>query len=178
MQTHTTSIQGLLIIEPDIFQDERGWFFESFQEDKYRDLGILHPFAQDNHSYSSQNTLRGLHFQRSPGQAKLVRCTRGKIWDVAVDIRSGSPTLGQWFGVELSEENKKQFYIPVGFAHGFCVLSEEAEAQYKCSSVYNSETEDGIAWDDPDIGIQWPIANPILSERDKTNQSLQDYLSL
>jgi dTDP-4-dehydrorhamnose 3,5-epimerase len=168
-------LQGLLVITPKIFSDDRGWFFESFNEDKYHEIGIMHPFAQDNHSSSTKNTLRGLHFQSSPGQAKLVRCTQGVIWDVAVDIRPASPDFGKWFGIELSAKEHTQFYIPVGFAHGFCVLSDFAEVQYKCSTVYNPETEDGIAWDDPDIGVQWPISEPLLSSRDMSNQSFKNY---
>lgn len=126
-------------------------------------------FLQDNHSLSQQHTLRGLHYQRSPGQGKLVRCTRGRIWDVAVDLRPHSPTYGKWHGLELDSEQHQQFWIPPGFAHGFCVLSEVAEVQYKCTTTYNSQTEAGIAWDDPDLAISWPVERPILSERDQNN---------
>lgn len=175
MKLHTFAIEGLKLIEPDIFPDDRGWFFESFNVDKFRDLGIETVFAQDNHSRSARNTLRGLHYQTQPGQEKLVRCTHGKIWDVAVDLRSWSPTFGEWIGVELSDENKSMFLIPVGFAHGFCVLSENAEVQYKCSTVYNSATEAGIAWNDPDIAVAWPIEAPLLSARDQGNQSFAEF---
>lgn len=169
-------LSGLLILTPQVFEDERGYFYESFNAEKLKDFGIAPDFPQDNHSFSKKNVLRGLHFQSSPGQAKLVRCVHGKIWDVAVDIRTESPTFKQWFGIELSEENKKMFYIPVGFAHGFCVLSETAEVLYKISSVYNGATETGIAWNDPDISVNWPIQNPLLSERDRQAKPLAEYL--
>lgn len=177
MQSEKLNIEGLVLVTPDVFGDARGFFFESYNYDKFRGIGIDTVFVQDNHSASVKDTLRGLHFQTAPGQAKLLRVLRGNIWDVAVDMRPGSPTLGKWVGVELSEENRKMFYIPVGFAHGFCVLSDYAEVAYKCSSVYNKDTETGVAWDDPDIAVAWPVKTPVLSERDKTNQSFKAYLA-
>ncbi|MCL2100912.1 MAG: dTDP-4-dehydrorhamnose 3,5-epimerase [Fibromonadales bacterium] len=166
MQIIKTEIEGLLIIEPSVYPDSRGWFYESYNAEKFKAFGIDTIFVQDNHSRSVKNTLRGLHYQKKPGQVKLVRCTLGKIWDVAVDIRKDSPTFGKWFALELSEENKKFLYIPIGFAHGFCVLSDVAEVQYKCSSVYNGAEEAGFAWNSPNIGIKWPVSEPILSQRD------------
>jgi dTDP-4-dehydrorhamnose 3,5-epimerase len=166
-----TPLDGLLVLEPDYFYDPRGWFVESWNKNRLVELGIHVDFVQDNHSGSVKNTLRGLHFQTAPGQSKLVRCTSGLIWDVAVDIRQNSPTFKQWFGIELSAENHKQLFIPLGFAHGFCVLSDWAEVQYKCSSYYDPEKETGIAWNDPDIAIEWPIHEPLISERDVNNPS-------
>lgn len=175
MRLEQTPLEGLVLIHPAVFPDDRGWFYESYNSEKFAALGIHTPFVQDNHSKSVQGTLRGLHFQTEPGQAKLVRCTQGRIWDVAVDIRPQSPTFGKWHAVELNDENKAMFLIPVGFAHGFCVLSETAEVQYKCSSVYNGATEAGIAWDDPDFAVDWPVKNPLLSKRDLGNQSFAEY---
>lgn len=176
MKVETTPIGGLLIIQPDLFPDSRGFFFESYNEDRFAAAGITLAWKQDNHARSIKATLRGLHFQRGEGQAKLVRCVRGAVWDVAVDIRPGSPTLGQWFGLELTEENKLMFLVPTGFAHGYAVLSEEAEVLYKCSRVYDGKLEDGIAWDDPELAVQWPVAEPVLSARDLGNQSFRQYL--
>ena len=173
MKVEKCEIEGLLIIEPDVFPDSRGWFFESYNAEKFKELGIETVFVQDNHSRSVKNTLRGLHYQKNPGQTKLVRCSHGTIWDVAVDIRKNSPTYGKWHAVELSEKNKKFFYIPTGFAHGFCVLSDFAEVQYKCSSVYNGAEEAGYAWDCPNINIKWPVSEPILSKRDLENPRLK-----
>lgn len=175
MIVQTTTLEGLLLIQPQVFRDERGWFLEPWNKERFAQHGILTDFSQDNHSCSGKNILRGLHFQRTPGQAKLVRCTRGRIWDVAVDIRVNSPTFGRWHAVELDGESMNSFYIPVGFAHGFCVLSETAEVQYKCSTNYNPQTEDGITWDDPDLAINWPVQKPILSSRDLSNQSFALY---
>jgi dTDP-4-dehydrorhamnose 3,5-epimerase len=176
MIVEKTPLSGLLVIQPDVFEDNRGFFYESYNENKFRDIGVSEVFRQDNHSRSVQGTLRGLHFQMKPGQAKLVRAIRGAVWDVAVDIRPSSPTCGKWFAVELSERNRTMFYIPAGFAHGFCVLSETAEFVYKCSSVYDGKTESGIAWNDPEIAVKWPLDNPVLSARDQQNQSFRDYL--
>jgi dTDP-4-dehydrorhamnose 3,5-epimerase len=176
MQFEKAPLEGLLILTPKVFGDERGWFYESYHSPRFAEAGIDMRFAQDNRSCSVQNTLRGLHFQTSPGQAKLLSCVKGAIWDVAVDIRPQSPTLGQWHAVELTQENKKQFFIPVGFAHGFVVLSEEAEVHYKCSAVYDATTESGIAWNDPDFAVAWPVATPLLSKRDQENQSFKDFL--
>jgi len=175
MKVEQSKLAGLQLVTPDVFADERGWFYESWNVDKFKALGIDTSFAQDNHSRSARHTLRGLHFQTTPGQAKLVRCTLGTIWDVAVDIRPDSATFGQWQAFELDDQKRQMLLIPVGFAHGFCVLSEMAEVQYKCPTVYNGQTESGIAWDDPDFAVAWPIAEPLLSKRDLGNQSFADY---
>ena len=165
MQVNKTPIDGLLIIEPKIFRDARGIFYEVYSETRYKEHGIS-SFVQDNHSVSKKGVLRGLHYQVNPGQGKLVRVTRGEIFDVAVDIRKQSPTYGKWWGLSLSETNSFQLYIPVGFAHGFCVLSESAEVLYKCSDYYSPENERGVLWSDPDLAIDWPVKDPILSEKD------------
>jgi dTDP-4-dehydrorhamnose 3,5-epimerase len=162
-----TELQGLLLIEPDLHGDERGFVIETFRANAWRELGVDAEFVQDNHSRSRGGILRGLHFQTSPGQAKLVRCLRGRIWDVAVDLRRDSPTYGRWEGHELDDVSHRQLYLPVGFAHGFCVLSESADVAYRLSSYFDPATEAEIAWDDPDIGIEWPVSDPILSERDR-----------
>lgn len=179
LQVETTPIEGLLLLRPRVFRDARGFFVESWNREAFARAGIDTEFAQDNHSRSAKGTLRGLHFQTRPGQAKLVRCTRGRIFDVAVDIRPGSPTFGRHHAVELTPDDFAMFYIPVGFAHGFLVLSDTAEVQYKCSAVYNAETEAGLAWDDPDLGIPWPLAEiggtPLLSERDRGNPSFRTW---
>jgi dTDP-4-dehydrorhamnose 3,5-epimerase len=169
-----TRLDGVALIEPDVHGDDRGFLVETFRDDAWRELGVGVGFVQDNHSRSSRNILRGLHFQTSPGQAKLVRCLRGRIWDVAVDLRSDSPTYRQWEGHELDDERHRQLFVPVGFAHGFCVLSDVADVAYKLSSPYDSATEAGIAWDDPDVGVEWPIADPVLSERDRTGPRLAE----
>lgn len=168
-------LEGLLVIEPKVFRDDRGFFLEPYNAQRYRAAGVGADFVQDNHSFSTRGVLRGLHFQTSPGQAKLLRCGRGSIWDVAVDIRPGSATFGKWWGLELDSQSHRQLYIPVGFAHGFCVLSDEAEVLYKCSSVYDPATESGIAWDDPDFAVDWPLKDPIISVRDQRNQSFAQY---
>ena len=165
MQVSKTPIDGLLIIEPKIFADPRGMFYEVYSENRYEEHGIP-CFVQDNHSVSKKGVLRGLHYQVNPGQGKLVRVTRGEVFDVAVDIRKQSPTYGKWWGLSLSETNNFQLYIPIGLAHGFCVLSELAEVLYKCSDYYSPENERGILWNDPDLAIDWPIKDPILSEKD------------
>lgn len=175
MKIEITPLEGLLLISPKVFADERGWFLESYNQDQFLSRGISTVFVQDNHSRSCKNTLRGLHFQTHPGQAKLVRCTIGEVWDVAVDIRPNSQTFGKWFGAVLSEHLRNMVYIPIGFAHGYCVLSEYAEFQYKCSNVYNGTTEAGIAWDDPDLAVQWPVQEPLLSNRDRNNPTLREY---
>ena len=162
-----TDLDGLLLIEPDLHGDERGFLIETFRADAWRELGVDAEFVQDNHSRSSRGILRGLHFQTSPGQAKLVRCLQGRIWDVAVDLRRDSPTYGRWEGHELDDVSHRQLYLPIGFAHGFCVLSESADVAYRLSSYFDPATEAEIAWDDPDIGIEWPVSDPILSERDR-----------
>jgi dTDP-4-dehydrorhamnose 3,5-epimerase len=178
MQIESTHLPGVLVITPRVFQDPRGFFFESYNQGSFLAHGIDTVFVQDNHSRSVRGTLRGLHFQLPPAaQAKLVRVCRGLIWDVAVDIRAGSPTFGQWVGVELSADNFRQLYVPSGFAHGFCVLSDEAEVLYKSSYVYSPAHEQGIRWDDPEIGIVWPLGEPLLSGRDQRAASLADYLA-
>ena len=165
MQVSKTPIDGLLTIEPKIFVDPRGMFYEVYSKSRYEEHGIPR-FVQDNHSVSKKGVLRGLHYQVNPGQGKLVRVTRGEVFDVAVDIRKQSPTYGKWWGLSLSETNNFQLYIPIGFAHGFCVLSESAEVLYKCSDYYSPENERGILWNDPDLAIDWPVKDPILSEKD------------
>ena len=177
MEALETPLEGLLLVRPKVFRDGRGWFLETYNRDRFHAAGITETFVQDNHSRSGRNTLRGLHFQSHPGQAKLVRCSAGKIWDVAVDIRPGSPSFGRHHGAILTSEDAGQVFIPVGFAHGFLVLSEWAEVQYKCSNLYNAATETGIQWDDPDLGVPWPLEGraPLLSERDKHNQSFKAY---
>lgn len=173
---HTTALEipDVLLVEPTVFRDERGFFLESYRRDRFVAQGIDCDFVQDNHSRSSRGTLRGLHYQRAPGQAKLVRVARGRIWDVAVDIRPGSASFGRWVARELSEETQEMLFVPVGFAHGFVVLSEVADVIYKCSHVYIPDTEAGIAWDDPDLAIPWPVEAPILSPRDQTNPRLRE----
>ncbi len=177
MEAIKQPLEGLLLLKPKVFRDDRGWFLESYNRSAFEAAGIREHFVQDNHSSSARGTLRGLHFQTHPGQAKLIRCTRGLIWDVAVDIRPSSPTFGRHFGAHLDSESMSQLFIPVGFAHGFLVLSETAEVQYKCSNLYNPATESGIAWDDAELSVPWPIAGlaPILSERDRKNQSFAEF---
>lgn len=169
-----TRLEGLVLIEPEVHGDERGFLVESFRASAWRDLGVDAEFVQQNSSRSVRGTLRGIHFQTRPGQAKLVRCTRGEIFDVAVDLRRGSPTFGQWEGHRLDDCLHRQIYIPVGFGHGFCVLSDEADVSYQLSSYFDPETEDGIAWDDPDVGIEWPVAEPLLSGRDRSAPRLAE----
>ena len=166
MKIVPTELEGVQVIEPQVFADERGFFMESFQKQRYREAGIETEFVQDNISRSVRNTLRGLHYQHPNDQAKLVQALEGEIYDVAVDIRRGSPTFGRWVDVVLSDQNRRQFYIPAGFAHGFCVLSASALFLYKCSDFYTPAAEGGICWDDPDLGIPWPVRSPILSPRD------------
>jgi dTDP-4-dehydrorhamnose 3,5-epimerase len=169
-----TQIDGLVVVEPQVHGDERGFLVETFRDETWRELGVDVGFVQDNHSRSARNTLRGLHFQTNPGQAKLVRCLRGRVWDVAVDLRRDSPTFGRWEGYELDDETHRQLYVPVGFAHGFCVLSEIADVHYRLSSYYDSATESGIAWDDPDVGVEWPVSEPLLSDRDRNAPRLAE----
>ncbi|MHB1354496.1 MAG: dTDP-4-dehydrorhamnose 3,5-epimerase [Anaerolineae bacterium] len=172
MQIIETPIQGVVIIEPRVFVDARGYFYESYNQRELAKLGIETVFVQDNHSLSQQGTLRGMHYQLAPGQAKLVRVVAGEVFDVVVDLRFSSPTFGCWHGVTLSAVNKRQLYVPVGLAHGFCVISEQAEFLYKVSSYYDPQSERGLAWNDSDIGIAWPVDNPILSERDQRHLQL------
>lgn len=162
-----TPLEGVLIARPRVFDDDRGFFFESYKASEFRAAGIAQAFVQDNHSRSDRGVLRGLHMQRPPhAQAKLVRVTRGSVWDVAVDMRKGSPTFGRWFGLELSETNRTMLFIPRGLAHGFVTLSEQAELQYKCDAEYDKASELGIRWDDPDLAIDWPLADVHVSEKD------------
>lgn len=172
-----TRIEGLVLIEPRVIADDRGFFFETFRANEYADLGIDVPFVQDNHSRSVRGTVRALHFQLAPGQAKLVRVARGAVWDVAVDLRRESPTYGQYEAFELTDENARQLFIPIGFAHGFCVTSETADVAYKVSSYYEGATERGVAFDDPEIGIAWPVEEPLVSERDRTNPRLAEIVA-
>jgi dTDP-4-dehydrorhamnose 3,5-epimerase len=166
MKVIETTIPGVLLIEPKVFGDSRGFFLETFHLERYIAAGIPGPFVQDNHSHSAKGVLRGLHFQKQYPQGKLVYVTSGTVFDVAVDIRKESPTFGQWVSATLSADKHQQFYVPAGFAHGFCVLSESADFHYKCTDYYHPEDEGCIRWDDPDIGIQWPITNPTLSPKD------------
>lgn len=176
MNVINTKIPDVAIIEPKVFGDERGFFLETFQLERYlEEAGINLPFVQDNHSRSGKNVLRGLHFQKSKPQGKLVRVVRGEVFDVAVDIRKGSPSYGQWAGVYLSEENKRQFWVPPGLAHGFVVLSEVADFEYKCTDYYDPSDEGSLIWNDPDVGIEWPEGiEPILSVKDQTALHLKD----
>lgn len=171
-----TDIEDVIIIEPKVFGDHRGWFTETYSKEKFREFGIDIDFIQDNHSLSVQKgTLRGLHFQLNPkAQTKLVRCTKGKILDVAVDIREGSPTYKKWVAVELTKENKKQLLVPKGFAHGFITLTDNVEVQYKVDEYYSPENDRSIRYDDPEIGVVWGIDNPILSEKDLNAPLLKD----
>jgi dTDP-4-dehydrorhamnose 3,5-epimerase len=165
------------VIAAEVFEDERGFFMEVYRADQFQELGLPTEYLQDNHSRSAMGVLRGLHFQWEPPMAKLMRVTYGSAFLVAVDIRKGSPTLGRWFGMEVSAQNKRQMFAPAGFARGFCVLSEFAEVQYKCTGIYNPRAESGIRWDDPDIGIEWPIKNPQLSAKDAKAQTFAGWLS-
>jgi len=174
MKTIATPLEGLVIVEPRVFGDNRGFFLETHHRRKYRDLGIDCRFVQDNLSFSVKGTLRGLHFQVAKPQAKLVQALTGEVFDVAVDIRPDSATFGDWFGIRLSEHNKRQLFIPEGFAHGFCVLSENAHFSYKCSEYYDPRDEGGILWSDQNLAINWPIKNPILSEKDSRFPLLAD----
>jgi dTDP-4-dehydrorhamnose 3,5-epimerase len=166
MKISETALPGVLLIELQIFADARGSFMETWRWDRYEEHGVPARFVQDNISFSLHGVLRGLHFQNPHGQGKLIYVLQGEIFDVAVDIRLGSPTFGQWLGVRLSEYNHHQLYIPDGFAHGFCVLSPTALVSYKCTDVYHPQSEGGILWNDPDLGIEWPIARPLLSPKD------------
>jgi dTDP-4-dehydrorhamnose 3,5-epimerase len=170
----TTSIAGVLIIEPHVHQDGRGFFLETYHADRYRSCGIEGPFVQDNHSRSIVGTLRGLHLQLRRPQGKLIRVVEGEIYDIAVDVRRGSPTFARWVAVTLSADNFKQCYVPPGFAHGFCVLSAVAQVEYKCTDVYDRADEIGIAWNDPAIAIDWPVRDPILSARDQAHRTLAE----
>lgn len=164
---HETALADVLVVEPRVFGDARGFFLERYHAERYAAAGIDARFVQDNHSRSRRGTLRGLHFQRSHPQGKLVEVARGRIWDVVLDLRAGSPTFGQWEGHELSDETHRQLWVPAGFAHGFCVLSETADVLYKCTDVYRPDDEGGVVWDDPDLAIEWPVEGPLLSDKDR-----------
>ena len=174
MERLPTRLDGLVLLAPTVHGDERGFFLETYRADAWARHGVPTAFVQDNHSRSRRGTLRGLHFQTAPGQAKLVRCARGSIFDVAVDLRRDSPTFGEWEGHLLDDESHRQVYVPVGFGHGFLVLSDVADVAYLCSSTYDPATESGIAWDDPDVGVEWPVEEPLLSERDRTAPHLAE----
>jgi dTDP-4-dehydrorhamnose 3,5-epimerase len=169
-----TKLDGVALIEPQVHGDERGFFVETYSRERWRELGVDVELVQHNHSRSSKGTLRGIHFQTEPGQAKLLRCVRGEILDVAVDLRRGSPTYGQWEAHVLDDVRHRQLFVPVGFGHGFAVLSDVADVAYQVSSYYDPATEAGIRWDDPEVGIEWGIENPLLSERDKTAPTLAE----
>ena len=169
-----TELPGLVIIEPKVFADERGFFLEIFHAARFREAGLPDTFVQDNHSRSRRGVVRGLHYQEPDGQGKLVRCTRGALFDVAVDIRAGSPTFGRWFGMQLSEESNTLLWIPPGFAHGFCAITEEADLIYKCTTLYAPQNDRVILWNDPDIGIEWPVSSAVLSPKDAAAPRLKD----
>ena len=169
-----TDIPGVMLLEPKVFKDSRGFFMETFHQNKYAEVGIDHAFIQDNYSHSTQGTLRGLHYQLKHPQEKLIYVITGEIFDVAVDIRQGSPTFGQCVGEYLSDQNKRQIFIPEGFAHGFCVTSETADVLYKTTDLYNPDDEYGVLWSDPDIGIDWPVEVPIVSDKDKQYPRLRN----
>lgn len=175
MIIETTSLPGVLLIKPDVFGDSRGYFLESWNCRRYAEAGLDRDFVQDNLSLSRRGILRGLHFQNPNAQGKLVQVLQGEVFDMAVDIRLGSPTFGQWYGAILSEENHHQLWVPEGFAHGFCVTSETALFSYKCTEFYNPATEFSLRWDDPDLGVAWPIENPILSAKDQGALRLKDF---
>ena len=177
LRIESRQLGDVCVLVPQVFQDGRGFFTEVFRADQFKTLGLPTEFVQDNHSGSVRGVLRGLHFQWEPPMGKLMRVTQGTAFLVAVDIRKGSPTLGKWFGAEISAESRKQIWAPAGFARGFCVLSDYAEIQYKCTGIYNSKAESGILWNDPGIGIKWPIADVQLSEKDRKAQTLKEWLS-
>jgi dTDP-4-dehydrorhamnose 3,5-epimerase len=174
MKISETGLPGVRILEPKPFGDPRGWFMETFNADVFRAAGLPESFAQDNHSYSVRGVVRGLHYQLVEPQGKLVRCTRGAILDVAVDIRRGSPKFGQWTGAELTEENRHMLWIPPGFAHGFSVLSDDAEVLYKCTTLWHQPSDRSILWNDPDLAIEWRVTNPAISEKDAAGKRLRE----
>jgi len=175
MKIIKTDIPGVLLIEPQVFGDERGWFVETWQQERYAEHGISGSFVQDNQAFSQRGVLRGLHLQNPHGQGKLVQVISGEVFDVAVDVRRGSPYFGRWVGVSLSGKNRRQFYVPEGFAHGYCVISDEALFSYKCTDNYHPESQFAVRWDDPELGIDWPLTgSPVLSEKDKKAPCLCD----
>lgn len=178
MKVEQTPLDAVFILTPDVHKDQRGFLMESYRKDVFRrELDIDPEFVQDIHSRSAKNVIRGLHFQWDPPMDKLMRVTAGCAFLMAVDIRKGSPTLGRWFGIEVSADNFKQVWAPAGFARGFCALTDVVEVQYKCTSIYNPACESGIRWDDPEVGIQWPVADPILTEKDRNAQTLTQWLA-
>jgi len=179
IKVESRALGDVAVLVPDIFQDSRGFFMETFREDQFKAMGLPYHFVQDNHSRSARGVVRGLHFQWEPPMGKLMRVTQGSAFLVAVDIRKGSPTLGKWVGVEASVENRRQVWAPAGFARGFCVLSEFAEIQYKCTGLYSNKAESGVLWNDPEIGIEWPIklSDATLSDKDKKAQTLAQWLA-
>jgi dTDP-4-dehydrorhamnose 3,5-epimerase len=179
IKLESRSLGDVAVLVPDVFEDSRGFFMETFREDQFKALGLPHQFVQDNHSRSARGVVRGLHFQWEPPMGKIMRVTSGTAFLVAVDIRKNSPTLGKWVGIEASAENRRQVWAPAGFARGFCVLSESAEIQYKCTGLYNNKAESGILWNDPAIGIEWPVrvSDAELSEKDKKAQTLDQWLA-
>ena len=176
LRVESVHLGDVKVIVPEVFEDHRGFFMEAYRADRFRELGITDPFVQDNHSGSVKGVVRGLHFQWDPAIAKLMRVAYGTAFLVAVDIRKGAPTFGEWFGLEVSAENRKQVWAPAGFARGFCALSNFAEIQYKCTGIYNPKCESGIRWDDPEIGIKWPIETPILSKKDAQAPLLAEWV--
>ena len=176
MNVVSEHLNGIVVLQPRVFEDDRGFFLEAFRADEFADLGLPTRFVQDNHSGSVLGVLRGLHFQWDPPMGKLMRVTAGRAFLVAVDIRKGSPTLGKWHGLEVSAEDKLQVWAPAGFARGFCVLSDAAELQYKCTGLYNERGESGILWNDPEIGVEWPLESPQLSTKDAQAQTLAGWL--
>lgn len=177
LSIHSRHLDDIVVVKPDVFEDARGFFTEVYRTDQFAELGLPTNFVQLNHSRSQKNVLRGLHFQWEPPMGKLMRVTFGAAFLVAVDIRKGSPTLGQWFGMEINSENKLQIFAPAGFARGFCVLSDFAEIQYLCTGIYSNNYESGIKWNDTEIGIEWPVSEPITSEKDDKAQTLSEWLS-
>jgi len=179
MEVIETKLKGVLVLQPKVFEDARGYFFESYNANLFKQAGLDLNFVQDNQSLSQRGVLRGLHFQNSPwAQGKLVRVINGAVFDVAVDIRKSSPTYGQWFGMELNERNKMMMYIPEGFAHGFATLQDNTIFSYKCTNLYNKASEDCLLWNDPDIGINWNMEDPLLSEKDLQGKHIKDFVSL
>lgn len=177
IKVESRHLEDVLVVVPEIFQDNRGFFMETFRRDQFAELGLPTEFVQDNHSRSGKGVIRGLHFQWEPPMGKLMRVTLGEAFLVAVDIRKGSPTLGKWVGVHASTVNRRQVWAPAGFARGFCALSDVVEIQYKCTGIYNNKAESAIRWNDPAIGIEWPIDDPIVSEKDQRAQTLSNWLS-
>ena len=174
MKVIETKLPGVLIIEPKVFGDARGFFKETFQAQRYREAGIEYEFVQDNHSRSQKGVLRGLHFQITKPQGKLVSCSQGAVFDVAVDVDPLSAAFGQYVGIELTEDNHRQFWVPPGYAHGFCVLTDTADFQYKCTDYYDPSDEEGLIWNDPDVAIEWPIDQPLLSDKDANLPTLKE----